>query len=151
MLRVWKVLSTSSLDANRFPETNFFRFRKRWKSEGAKSGWQIKSYIKTCSFSVAKTFLWADALSLWKMIFLLLILQVRPPLANFDIQLVKKVRVIFSCNCPAFLRQSINRIPLASQNTLVMTFPAIVINLPFFGAEPSVSTHCFDCCLVSDV
>ena len=31
-------------------------------------------------------------------------LQVRPLFANFDIQSVKKVRVIFTCNCSAFFK-----------------------------------------------
>ena len=71
------------------------------------------------------------------------LLQARPLLTNFDIQLVKKVIVIFSCNCCAL---SINRIHLASQNTLAMTFLADVIDIAFSGVELPDSTHCFDYC-----
>jgi len=37
--------------------------------------------------------------------------------------------------------------PLASQNTDAVTFPADGTDLAFFGIEQPASLHCFDCFL----
>lgn len=53
-----------------------------------------------------------------------LLTQIRPPLVNRDIQLVKKVEVIFAGNCSVFF----NGILFALQNTLAMYFSAVGID-----------------------
>jgi hypothetical protein len=87
-VRVWKALLTSSLDVKRFPETNFFSFEER--SESSKSGKEGDGRENGTSNHTVSTV--SRCIVLMKDDFLLL--QTRPLLVNFDIQLVKTVRVI---------------------------------------------------------
>lgn len=66
---LWKSAKSPLFDMKRFPLTNFFRFKNRWKSEGAKSSKEAECssnlYFKPLIYPIATADLCIGALSWW--------------------------------------------------------------------------------------